>query len=383
MRRLPLLLFLTCALLWPAQAGADATLATLTRPAPISAHAGRVIWSTFDPVAGNYVLMTAARDTPVQRVPVRPRSVPFDVDLGPDAEGETVAAYSRCYRDPPRRRPSVGNALTQMPEWSAGRGCDLYQFNFATGRETRIAAANSPSASEFLPAVWKTRVAFARVYERRRGRLGDRAYLYTRAVTGVGRSRRVPAGNRSTARFCSGRPVRCRYTVEAGPTALDVAGRRLAFGRDSAEDVGPTSAVYLDTIGDRRTRRQTLSSLASGEIQAQELIQPAVDAGRVTWARVLFGDNTENGLRRYSIFNGVRERAVVPPPGASAFLQPVLAFSLDAGTHLYLLSGHRSAEPGCTPQSLCVSDPGCSDTAPCELRTATDVVFTRYGRATR
>jgi hypothetical protein len=377
------MLILACTVLWPAQAAADATLATLTRPAPVSAHAGRVIWSAFDPAQGNFVLMTVTGDTPVQPVPVRPRSVPFDVDLGPDAQGEAVAAYSRCHRDPPRRRPFVGSALTQMPEWSAGRGCDLYQFSFATGRETRIAAANTPSASEFLPTVWKARVAFARVYERRPGRVGDRAYLYTRAVTGAGRSRGVPAGNRSTARFCSGRPLRCRYTVEPGPTALDLAGRRLAFGWDSAGGVGPTSSVYLDTIGTRRTRRQTLSSLASGEIQAEEAIQPAVDAGRVTWARVLFGDTTRNGLRRYSIFNGVREQAVVPPPGVSAFLQPVLAFATDGGTHLYLLSGHRSAEPGCTPASPCLADPGCADTAPCELRIATDVVFTRYGAAGR
>ena len=36
------------------------------------------------------------------RVPVRPRSVPFDADLGPDVNGETVAAYSRCAREPRR-----------------------------------------------------------------------------------------------------------------------------------------------------------------------------------------------------------------------------------------------------------------------------------------
>lgn len=364
-------------------AAADTTLATVTRPAPISAHAGRVAWSARDPSTGYFVLMTVTGDTPVQRVPVPPRSVPFDVDLGPDAQGETIAAYSRCHRDPPPRRPQIGNALAQMPEWSAARGCNLHQFNFTTGRETRIAGANAPDASQFLPTVWKTRVAFARVYERRRGRLGDRAYLYIRGVTGADASRQVPAGNRSRLRTCSGRPVRCLYSVEPGPTSLDLAGRRLAFGWDTADTNGPLSSVYLDTLGERRTRRQTLSSLGSGEIQAQELIGPTIDAGRVTWARVLFGDSAENGLRRYSMFDGARERAVVPPPGSSPFLQPVLAFTTNGGTQLYLVSGARSAEPGCTVQSPCLSDPGCTDTAPCELRLDPGVAFTRYGRASR
>jgi hypothetical protein len=366
-----------------APAAADATLATAARPTPISAHAGRVVWSAWDTSSGHFVLMTVTAGAPVQRVPVPPRSVPFDVDLGPDAQGETVAAYSRCHRDPPGRRPAVGNALAQMPEWSAARGCNLHQFNFTTGRETRIADANAPDASQFLPTVWKTRVAFARVYERRRGRLGDRAYLYTRAVTGAERSRQVPAGNRSRLRTCSGRPVRCRYTVEPGPTSLDLAGRRLALGWDTADTNGPVSSVYLDTIGERRTRRQTLSSLGSGEIQAQELIGPTIDSGRVTWARVLFGDSTENGLRRYSMFDGSRERAVVPPAGTSAFLQSVLAYTTNGGTHLYLVSGPRAAGPGCTVQQPCVSDPGCTDAAPCELRIEPGVAFTQYGRSRR
>jgi len=345
-----------------AEAAADATLGTLTRPSPVSAHAGRIAWSAFDPAAGGYSLITMTSAAPPAAVPIAPRAVPFDIELGPDAHGQTIGAYSRCGRDPRPRRPFIGNALTQMPEWSSGRGCDLYQFDFATGRETRIAAANSPRASEFLPTVWKGRVAFARVYEHRKGRRGDRAYLYTRAVTGAGRSRQVPAGNRSTARFCSGMPLRCRYTVEPGPTALDLAGRRLAIGWDSADDLGPWSGVYLDTIGPRRTRRKRLSLGHSGNIQGREMIQPAVDSGRVIWAHVLFGEDAANELRRYSIFNGLRERAALPPP-ASVARRPLLAFTTDGGTYVYLLSGLSSGSPGC------------SDPEPCELRLATDVAF--------
>ena len=49
--------------------------------------------------------LTQRIDGVTSRVPVRPRSVPFDADLGPDVNGETVAAYSRCAREPrPRDR---------------------------------------------------------------------------------------------------------------------------------------------------------------------------------------------------------------------------------------------------------------------------------------
>lgn len=36
-----------------------------------------------------------------QRLPIPPRTgVPFDVDLGPDGQGNVVAAYSRCAEEP-------------------------------------------------------------------------------------------------------------------------------------------------------------------------------------------------------------------------------------------------------------------------------------------
>src|SRR6187401_2585675 len=155
MRRFSLVLVSLAAFVLPAaDAAADNVIATVTRPTPVSAHAGRIVWSAFDPSQNAYFLTQRVGGV-TSRVPVRPRAVPFDVDLGPDAGGETVAAYSRCSKDPRARDPRIGNAIAELPDWASGRGCDLYRFDFATGRETRIATANSPSSSEFLPSVWK------------------------------------------------------------------------------------------------------------------------------------------------------------------------------------------------------------------------------------
>jgi hypothetical protein len=382
MRRFLLISCSLAGLLVPAAAArADEVIATVTRPTPVTAHAGRIVWSAYD--SGQQAFFLTQRVGGVtSRVPVRPRSVPFDVDLGPDANGETVAAYSRCSRDPVARDPRIGNVIAQMPDWSRGRGCDLYRFDFASGRETRIATANSPGASEFLPSVWKATVAFARVYERKRGLRGERAYLYARPITGAGRSRRLIAGSRSDFRFCTGgRPRRCERVVEPGPTALDLFGRRLAFGWDSASEGSPTSAVYLETLRARRVERRRLDREASGEIQAAELLSPQFDLqARLVWGRALFGDTTRSEALRYRISSGSREVAPLQPIPGEALVRTALATAVDGIDVLYLASGRTVPGEPCTPQNPCAFDPGCADGQPCELRRAAAPVFSPLRR---
>jgi hypothetical protein len=370
------ILALAFGLLAPGPALADETIATVAAPTPVSAHAGRLAWSSFDPARSAYVLMTRVGGVSSE-VPVRPRSVPFDVDLGPDVNGDTVAAYSRCSREPPRRNPAIGNVFTQLPDWAKGRGCDLYKFDFATGRETRIATANSLSGSEFLPSIWEGRVAFARVYERRRGRAGERPYLYVRALEGAGRSVRIPAGTRSKDRFCSGRPRRCKLLVEPGPTTLDLWGRRLALGWDSG---GPSSTVYLETIRGRRATKKLISRVSSGNVEGDEIESPAIVAGQVGWVLARFGDTTGNTFERYRIKTGERSEAALPPPAAQAndpYLRGVFAAAISDSTVFYLLSGGSLPGEPCTPQARCIVAPACSATEPCQLRSTADIVFAR------
>jgi hypothetical protein len=362
----------------PAVALADEVVATPSRPTPVSAYGGRVAWSQFDATRGVYFLMSRAAGV-TTTVPVAPRSVPFDVDLGPDQNGDTVAAYSRCARDPAARNGAIGNAIAQLPDWSTGRGCDLYRFTFQTGRETVIAVANSPTASEFLPTVWKGRVAFARVYERRHGRAGRQAYLYTRDISGGRRSVGVPAGTRSSQLFCAGGRRTCTRLVEPGPTALDLAGRRLAFGWDSGDPGGPTTAAYFATIT-AHPRKHRVDFGSSGDIQGEEVVQPSVDTGQVYWGHTLYGDTTSSALRRYRITTGRYEQTPLPPvPGLDAFLRPVLSVAVDGPLVYYLQSGLVPAgEPGCSTQSPCLSAPGCSPAQPCVLALTQNPSFQRF-----
>jgi hypothetical protein len=359
-------------------ASADETIATLARPAPVSAYDGRVVWSSFDPARNAYALVTRF-DGVTSEVPVEPRVVPFDVDLGPDRDGRTVAAYSRCRREPPpRRNPAIGNVFTQLPDWARGRGCDLYKFDFANGRVTRITAANSPGASEFLPSIWKDRVAFARVYERKRGRAGERPYLYARSLRSSRRSLRLPAGTRSTSRYCSGRPRRCRLLVEPGPTALDLRGRRLALVWDSGASDGPSSSLYLERIRSRRATKLLVSRFISGDTQAAEIVSPAIADGQLYWTLAEYGHNTRNRLFRSQPSTLELSEASLPPPAAQAqdaYLRGTFATAVSGADVFYLISGVTIPGEPCTPQSPCQGDVGCSDAEPCPLRSTRDIAF--------
>jgi hypothetical protein len=231
-------------------AQADTTIAEVLRPTPISAVARTQLWSSYGAASGTYALTMRAHDKGISTVPVAPRGVPFDADLWV-SEGELGTVYSRC-----RREPALN--VLGLPRWATGRGCDLYAFDFNTGKERKLGPPNTSSASEFLPAVWPGALAFFRVYERRRGIRGRRAYLYV--VPNVGLFGPPPAARRKlrlmpfpvgTTTLCAklGRPKRriCRR-VEATPQSLDFRGGVAFVWEHSGSGEGPTYELVLHTF---------------------------------------------------------------------------------------------------------------------------------------
>lgn len=339
-------------------AAADVTVTTVSKPAPVSFFEGRLAWSSFDPATNRFVLMTRFGDV-TTALPVAPRSVPFDVDLGPDRNGATVAVYSRCRREPDFTT-AVGNAIiNQFPDWRSGHGCNLYKFDFDAGRETRLRGVSTGRASEFLPSIWRNRIAFARVYERRAGKAGQRAYLYRGSTTGRGGSERFTAGPRGTLRFCFTRRGKrtCRIPVELGPTALDLHGRQLAFAWTTAGGgCESTSGIWLDAIGEARKR---IATGCSGDIQAIQLLSPTISSNRISYGYIGFGDSRFNRIHRYVLSTGDTEELTADPS------RVMLWTSTGAGTTAYLVSG--GYEPGCAPAAS-VIEPGVGpDTGPCSL----------------
>jgi hypothetical protein len=257
-------------------------IVTVDRPTQVSAYGSGVLFSKRDPSTGRFKLWYTETGRPPAPLDVRDRAVPFDADLGPGANGHFVAVYSRCKREP-RWDPLDEDA---PPNYSLGRGCDLFELDLTTGVERRL-PASSKTADETLPAVWKDGLAFARRYS------SGKTVLYSRRASAA--SRRMPGGP------AGGRP-----------NGIDLYGRRLAFGWEyPGRYDGPASDLRLVDVVRRQTR--LIDRFTGGGLTTISLTAPAFEAGKLYYARLCQGDEAgcphRAGLIRVRYSTGERTRA--------------------------------------------------------------------------
>jgi hypothetical protein len=287
--------------LWPATARADFTVADSERPTPVSAYAGHVVFSRYDASIAGYRLVEA-HASPAGEVTTQlaaaPRSVPFDADVGPGADGTPTVVFSRCATE-----PRLG--ADQLPIWATGRGCDVYELPLGATSETRVAGVSTAASSEYLPSIWRGRVAFARVYEQR----DSFPYVYVR---GDGPSERQPGGLRGA----TGLP---------GPMSLDLAGIRLGLTWGATVDGDSRTDVRLDTT----SGGHTLLEFTTGQGRGERVVDAFVFAGRVWWAH-----ETDTGplhrYRRWRIATEKLEEADIP-----AGRQPTLSIAPQSASSVY------------------------------------------------
>jgi hypothetical protein len=291
-------------LLFPATARADFTVAPVERPTPVSAYAGHLIWSQFE---GGAFALYEAHASPGGQVTTRlaaaPRGVPFDADIGPGADGTPTVVYSRCAQEP--RLGADG-----LPIWATGRGCDVYELPLGATAEARVGGVSTGGATEFLPSIWRDKVAFARVYEGRPGTRGTYPYVYVRREGAA--SERQPGGLRGA----TGLP---------GPMSLDLAGIRLALTWGATVNGDFRSDARLDTT----TGGHELLEFTTGQGRGERVVNAFVFNGRVWWAH-----ETDTGplheYRRWRISRRELERAAIP-----AERQPTLSIAPQSASSVY------------------------------------------------
>lgn len=213
---------------------------------------GWLAWSAYDRTGHDYRLMLRGPNGRATAAPVPPRTVPFDVQLGPRAGGGLIAVYSRC-RVEPRLDPR-----DVLPAPATGRGCRLYRYDIGSQSERAIPG----SGSRFLPSVWHGELAFATLQPN-----GEPA-LYLGSLNGRSTTRRLTAG---PAPGSSG----------LGPRALVLREGRVAFVWKYRNRSGLHSELRIDVPG---ARSRLLDSLTSRSGDAREL-SPAFTAGVLAWAR--------------------------------------------------------------------------------------------------
>lgn len=285
----PVLLAALLALAAPAAAGAGERTLAVVKPAirsdlattsfpVVEAHAGRVVWSDYDAGADVWRLMEHS-DGAVRPVPVRPRDTPFDVDLGSDGRGGSLAVYSRCSRRLRHDRPA--------PPQGSGRdhGCDLYAYSFATGRERELRRANS-GGDEAWPAVWGSRLAFVRTYPDRRGRRGRTPYLYWRRLgdrRSSERLRRPSSAVKVRTSTRRGRRTRTEY-LPYEISGLDMRWRKVAYAWDRHDGSSTESFVWLATTGGRlRPAADGATTGGGAAVIVRSVAQPALARNRIHW----------------------------------------------------------------------------------------------------
>jgi hypothetical protein len=265
----------------------------LDEPAFVSAvvsHGSVQAWSRY--IDGEGYVLVLRRDGRTEVAPVRPRGVPFDVDLGPGPNGRVVAVYSRCRGEPDR--------VYGFPTYYTGTDCRLYRVDVASGRERRL-SGGSYGRSEYLPTIWRERLAFARTYEGRGDRPGSGPHVYVRR--GNGRSQRMPAGPRGEIR-----------TI--GPMRLDLRRGRLVVGWEHVKRSrpgrglgwGPDHITSIQTFTSRG-RRTVVDRVRAGP-QQRRLALPSLFRGKVHYGiSSPFGDDE---YRVYDLDSGQRERSAAP-----------------------------------------------------------------------
>ena len=250
-------------------AAADTVVARVPRPTPVEVFAGHTLWSAWD---GKAYRLTDYSAGAARTLPVAASAVPFEADVGSDAQGEPIAVYARCRRAP-------------LSPWALDgrRGCDLYAYRFASGRERRIARANS-GADEYFPAVWRGRIAFTRTYR------GGRRALYWRKLGRGGASHRLRGGP-------TGEP--------AVPEDLDMRFGTVAFVW--RYEFGAELRIATTAGKGRRLVRIPGSGAAANDLTAQG---PSIGGGSVYWMLSVGGDDPVwSRIRRIRIVSGRQQQA--------------------------------------------------------------------------
>lgn len=294
-----LALTLLAALAGPTSLAAAARQTILAQRAPteIKAYGGIALFSQWD--GSNYQLAISQSGGPPASLAVPSQKMPFDADIGPDAQGRPVVVLSRC----------------------EAADCALFSMRIGDTAAKKLTATDDPAHPELHPTISGDQVAWVRRY-----RIGGRSVerVYTRSLA-------APSTVRSTAR--PGVPRRGRVL------GLKLSGRHLALSTLAPTDgsgVCGQREIRLVTLG-RSSARVVASQLCG--LDGQVYVGVSFSAGRLYYARVCFSGNCRGpqfGLLRYRIDNATY--------ASSPETEPLEGFAIENDRRAYEV---RRPEFGC------------------------------------
>jgi hypothetical protein len=240
-----------------AHIAATVVLATTSSATAVGAAGGYTAWS--EATAGGYVLVIRAPDGAITRPPVPPRAVPFDLDLGINAAGQVLAAYSRCEKEPTAR----GGANTILPQWTLGKGCSIHLLNVVTGTE-RALRRQRGSSSEMLPSV------------------GGHSLVYIRPKAGIASLMLRDLRGGGVRQLESARIKAAGSKLYQGPISVDTNGLRVAsvWQRARRRPRSFETEVRSQRLTGGRPRKIARASIGRG-CKYETLLSPTLSGGSV------------------------------------------------------------------------------------------------------
>jgi hypothetical protein len=267
---------------------ADQQLAQEQAPFLAGAYGQRIVWSSYDVASKSFRLMALSNAVPTP-LPIAARAQAFDVSVGPGEHGSAVAVYSRCTgKTPP--------PYTFGGESHASSGCDIYRYDFATGRERKVATASSTRFSETQPSIRGHRIAFVRELAPRRHKPVRNA-VYVGRTTGKATVRRQPTPGSPRGGQVEGLSLTAR--------GLLFVWRR--FGVD------PTSLPILTRVVNGRA--VGIDRIGSGGAAYGQLLAPSVRGRNVYYGRTINGHGRiwryDLERRSFAVGRAIRAHVVV------------------------------------------------------------------------
>jgi hypothetical protein len=252
MRRATLLV---ACLLFPATASAADDIPTAANT-PVREYNGTIVFSVQD--AGRFFLTIQRPGRDPERLPVAPRGVPFDADIGPDPDGNPELVYSRCADD------------------AHHTGCDLDILSLAVGATERPVANANASEPDLDPTLWKGRIAWTRIYSG-----GPVVYTKTLTAPRSQPSKRLP-----------GVPTQRNGSPTTNPTvdALELYGTHLA----QSVTYGCQGCTGIDTVelrmADTSSAGAEQVAFGASGLSGQSWIGPSFHDGMLGFYKSCLGD---------------------------------------------------------------------------------------------
>ncbi|MCK9249173.1 MAG: hypothetical protein M0P31_09370 [Solirubrobacteraceae bacterium] len=246
---------------------------------PLDGHDGWLLWSRRGD-DGRYRLVVRRPDGTAAVLPVTPASGPLDASIGPGPDGAPLVVYRACERPTP----------------DADRECDIRRIDPATGGDDRpVIAASRSGVDEGRPAVWGSRIAFARPIKAGRTRRQGIVVADLDADSPAGRPTILGPVTESR----RGRRVRARTSR---PESLDLRDGRVAFVWRTA---GPGDRSRLMLASDAsRPRPRTLLTVRTTARTVSALGRPAMGATDVIVPKTRSGGGGRSTLERRSLRSG-------------------------------------------------------------------------------